>query len=76
MRLVQDVFDEPAGLRGLTKYLYPGGVFALWSNDPPDDDFSATLAEVFATSHAHVVSFHNPLQNREATNTVDVALSA
>ena len=69
-------FYEADGLRRLTGHLHPGGVFALWSNDPPDDDFSAVLAEVFATSHAHVVRFHNPLQNREATNTVYVALSA
>ena len=54
-------------------HLQPGGVFALWSNDPPDDDFMTTLAEVFPTSAAHVVSFHNPLQDRDATNTVYVA---
>jgi spermidine synthase len=66
-------FYEPAGLRSLTNYLHPGGVFALWSNDPPDEDFLRTLATVFSTSKAHVVTFHNPLLNRNAANTVYIA---
>jgi spermidine synthase len=66
-------FYTPAGLRRLTGHLLPGGVFALWSNDPPDGDFEALLAESFATAKAHVVSFPNPLQGRESTNTVYVA---
>jgi len=66
-------FYQPTGLRRLADRLRPGGVFALWSNDPPDEDFNAILAEVFASASAHVVSFHNPLQGRPATNTVYVA---
>ena len=66
-------FYSRAGLRLLTDYLLPGGVFALWSNDPPDDDFLQALGEVFASREAHVVGFHNPLLNSEATNTVYVA---
>lgn len=64
---------EPAGLRALAGRLHPGGVFALWSNDPPDELFGAVLAEVFARSEAHVVDFANPLQGGTATNTVYVA---
>jgi spermidine synthase len=64
---------ETAGLRRLAAHLYPGGVFALWSNDPPDDEFKAALADVFATSHAQVVTFHNPLQDRNAASTIYVA---
>lgn len=63
----------PAGLRCLAKSLHPGGVFALWSNDPPDEAFSAALAEVFATSKAEIVRFHNPLQQRDATSTIYLA---
>lgn len=66
-------FYRPEGLRRVTDYLHPGGVFALWSNDPPDEEFSATLAGVFASAQAHVVSFHNPLQGRLSANTVYVA---
>ena len=29
----------PEGLARLAAHLNPGGVFALWSNDPPDDAF-------------------------------------
>nr|MDT0667589.1 spermidine synthase [Micromonospora sp. DSM 115978] len=32
-------FYEPAGLRRLASRLHPGGVFALWSNDPPSERF-------------------------------------
>jgi spermidine synthase len=66
-------FYEPAGLRRLADHLRPGGVFSLWSNDPPDEGFTAALAEVFGQVRAEVVSFANPLQEREATNTVYVA---
>ena len=64
---------EPAGLRALAHRLRPGGVFALWSNDPPDAPFEAALAEVFAESEARVVTFDNPLQQATAANTVYVA---
>ena len=69
-------FYEPPGLRRLTTYLHPGGVFALWSNDSPDDDFLEALDSTFATSQAHVVTFHNPVMNREAACTVYVARTA
>ncbi|MYS23515.1 hypothetical protein GA0115240_15333 [Streptomyces sp. DvalAA-14] len=61
---------RPEGLRTLADRLHPGGVFALWSNDPPDEEFTAVLAEVFAEPEARVVAFDNPLQGGTATNTV------
>lgn len=67
-------FYTSPGLHRVAGHLRPGGVFALWSNDPPDAEFSATLASVFARSEAHVVTFPNPLQHRDATNTVYVAV--
>lgn len=66
-------FYTAHGLRQLVTHLHPGGVFALWSNDPPENAFNAVLAEVFAESAAHIVRFPNPLQNRDATNTIYVA---
>jgi len=66
----------PEGLRRLAGHLHPGGVFALWSNDPPDQTFQAVLASVFATSDAHVVTFDNPLQDRDASNTVYIGVKA
>jgi spermidine synthase len=67
---------EPEGLAKLTSHLNPGGVFALWSNDPPDDAFERVLAGAFATTAAHVVTFDNPLQRGEASNTVYVGVKA
>ena len=66
-------FYTPDGLRRLAARLQPSGVFALWSNEPPDEDFQTVLREVFPSSDAHVVSFSNPHQDRLATNTVYVA---
>ena len=69
-------FYTRAGLTALTAHLRPDGVFALWSNDPPDATFLATLGEVFADVSAPVVAFDNPLQGRDATNTVYLARGA
>jgi spermidine synthase len=69
-------FYRPDGLRRLAGHLRPGGVFALWSNDPPDEAFGAALASIFPTSQAHVVTFYNPLQDRDASNTVYVAIKS
>jgi spermidine synthase len=66
-------FYSPGGLRRLASHLRPRGVFGLWSNDPPDETFRAILAEVFSSVEANLVKFHNPLQDREATNTVYLA---
>jgi len=66
-------FYSPAGLRRLAGHLHPGGVFALWSDDPPDPDFQRVLGEVFSTSRTQVVGFANPLTGGESTNTVYVA---
>ena len=66
----------PAGLEGLAGHLHPGGVFALWSNEPPDDEFGVVLAGAFATSAAHIVTFDNPLQHRDASNTIYIGVKA
>jgi spermidine synthase len=57
------------GLHRLASLLRPGGVFALWSDDPPDDAFGTVLAEVFAETSAHVVEFDNPLTGGTSSNT-------
>ncbi|MFG1840612.1 spermidine synthase [Micromonospora sp. NPDC049175] len=66
-------FYPPAGLRRLAALLRPEGVFALWSDDPPDAEFTAALTEVFPSVRAHVVPFANPLTGGESANTVYVA---
>ena len=61
------------GLHELAARLHPGGVFALWSDDPPDESFTALLAEVFDTATAHLVTFANPLTGGTSSNSVYVA---
>ncbi|WP_422739824.1 spermidine synthase [Micromonospora sp. WMMD729] len=66
-------FYTPDGLRRLAGLLRPEGVFALWSDDPPDDSFTAALGTVFTTAQAHIVPFANPLTGGQSANTVYVA---
>jgi spermidine synthase len=63
-------FYTPEGLAGIARHLTPGGIFALWSNEPPEPAFAARMAAVFADAAAEPVSFHNPLQDRPFTQTV------
>ncbi len=67
-------FYSAEGLHALRRHLHPGGVFALWSDDPPDDDFLALLRSGFDAAEAHVVSFDNPLTGGTSANTVYVAV--
>jgi spermidine synthase len=66
-------FYQPEGLRRLRAHLQTGGVFALWSDDPPDPMMIDSLDKVFSTSTAHVVSFPNRVHGGESSNTVYVA---
>ena len=63
----------PAGLRRLDDLLHPDGVFALWSDAPPDEAFSTSLDAVFARCEATVVPFANPYTGDTSSNTVYVA---
>ena len=69
-------FYEPEGLRALAAHLHPGGIFALWSDDPPDDEFLDALGAVFETTRAHIVTFANPLLDGTSASTVYVACKA
>ena len=68
-------FYTTAGLVRLQRFLQPGGVFALWSNDPPDPAFLERLREVFARVDGREVSFDNPLQGRRVSNGIYLAQS-
>ncbi len=67
---------RPEGLADLTGHLKPGGIFALWSNDPPDEEFQRALAGAFTTSTAHVIAFDNLEGHRDASNTVYLGIKA
>ena len=69
-------FYQAGGLRKLAGKLHPGGVFALWSDDAPEAGFMEALDQVFDSTASHVVSFYNPLQDRDSESTVYVAKTA
>lgn len=67
-------FYQKEGLEKLAAQLHSGGVFALWSDDPPDEDFRIDLRAVFGKVETHIVSFPNPLLEKESASTVYVAV--
>ncbi|QYH36356.1 spermidine synthase [Salinibacterium sp. M195] len=62
------------GLRRVRAHLADGGVFALWSDDPSDDEFMGRLGQVFENPTAHAVDFDNALTGGVSSNTVYVAI--
>jgi len=64
---------RPEGLRRLAAQLHPGGIFAMWSDDAPDEEFLQSLREVFPAARAEIVRFPNPLLERESSSTVYLA---
>lgn len=66
-------FYSVEGLTRLREHLLPGGVFAMWSDDPPDEEFTGLLREIFVEVREHVVTFHNPVLERSSASTVYVS---
>ena len=66
-------FYAREGLARVAARLHPGGVFGLWSDDPPDAAFVALLEQVLTDCRAEVVRFDNPLTGGTAANTVYLA---
>jgi hypothetical protein len=66
-------FYTAPGLRSLADKLHPGGLFGLWSNDPPEAEFTRLLDTVFQFSETHIVTFPNPYSGGESSSTVYLA---
>ena len=66
-------FYTESALTKMANKLYPNGIFGLWSNDPPEKDFTNLLESVFKSSESHIVTFPNPYTGGESTNTVYIA---
>jgi len=66
-------FYSNRGLRGLADKIHSGGIFGLWSNDPPEAEFTRRLDAAFRSSEAHVVAFPNPYTGGESTCTIYLA---
>lgn len=67
------VFYGTEGLGLLRRQIKENGIFALWSNDAPDEKFTAHLAAVFGTATAHSIEFANPYTNSGSINSVYAA---
>lgn len=68
-------FYTAAGTRRLRDHLTPGGVFALWSDDPPDEEYLATLRTAFAQVAAHTVDVPGAVAGLRSANTVYTAVA-
>ena len=66
-------FYTSEGLRSLSLRLVLGGVFAMWSDDPPDDDVTMMLESVFIDVEAQSVWFDNPLTRGRSAATIYLA---
>ncbi len=66
-------FYAVAALTNLSRKILPGGIFGVWSNDPPDNDFINLLESVFQSANSHVVSFPNPYTEGESSCTIYIA---
>lgn len=61
------------GLQKVANKISPGGIFGMWSNDPPDAEFVALLNQVFIDSESHIIEFENPYSKGISTNSVYLA---
>jgi spermidine synthase len=62
------------GLAKVAAMVVDGGVFALWSDEPPEPEVVRRMGEAFEHAEAHVVPFPNPLTGGESANTVYLAV--
>ena len=63
-------FYSVSGIQLITNMLRPEGIFAMWSNNPPEKEFSNILKEVFHTSRAEIVEFPNPYSGNSSNCTI------
>lgn len=61
------------GFHALSAHLAPGGTFAMWSDDAPDDEFTAVLEAVFTNVEAQQIWFDNPLTRGRSAATIYLA---
>ena len=69
-------FYTEEGLTAMKEKLHNGGIFGLWSDEPPAPDFMELLDKVFESTSSHVVPFPNPFTGGESTNSVYIARKA
>jgi predicted membrane-bound spermidine synthase len=58
------------GLQSVAEKLHSGGLFGMWSNDPPEQPFIDLLEQVFVHVNTEIVRFANPYNGGESSNTL------
>ncbi|MFQ5461277.1 MAG: spermidine synthase [Phycisphaerae bacterium] len=69
-------FYTEAGFKRLVDHIEPGGVFALWSADRPDESLINALSGAFADVGVRDVNFYNPMLDLHDVNYIVVARRA
>ncbi|WP_261843938.1 spermidine synthase [Aliamphritea ceti] len=67
-------FYSTENLSLMAEQLKPKGVFAMWSQNLPEESFVALLKTVFENVESHIVPFYNPFLGTESTNSVYVCV--
>ena len=66
-------FYSQQSLAAMATKIQSGGVFGLWSNELPDENFVDILNAVFCNTKSHIVNFPNPYSGGESINSVYIA---
>jgi len=69
-------FYAEEGLNRLADHIEPGGVFALWSADCPDESLISGLSGAFADVGVRDVNFYNPMLDLHDVNYIVIARRA
>jgi len=66
-------FYSTESLNAMKRKIHKGGVFGLWSDEKPDEQFVAVLESVFEKVETHMVYFPNPYTGEQSSNSVYIA---
>ena len=66
-------FYTTDGFTRLSNHLHNGGIFGLWSDDPPDPAITELLQSAFTDAWAEPVTFEVPMRETPFTQTVYLA---
>ena len=61
------------GMENIKYNLKDNGLFSLWSNNPPDNDFVNFLIQTFGNARAEKVTFYNSILEEDCTQTIYIA---
>jgi spermidine synthase len=61
------------GMENIKYNLKDDGLFSLWSNNPPDNNFIEFLKDVFDNARAEKVTFYNSILEEDCTQTIYIA---